>query len=310
VLPTLPSPRDWAYRTRVTLAVEGRRAGYRRARSHALVEVDACPIAAPAVSAHLEAARAWVAALRVAVTRLTVSAVPGGVVLVGLATARPGVADLAACEAACARLASVRGTVLLGGGARLVIGDPTMRVLLEPGLALEVPADAFTQVNADANPLLVGAVHALGGFRAGERVLDLYCGAGNFTLPLARRGARVTGIERSAVAVTAARANAARLGLEGAIFRRALVARTLATFVPGEVDAAVLDPPRRGAADVLVPLATIAPRRIVYVSCDPATLARDVRTLAAHGYRLGRVQPIDLFPQTYHVETVAELHLT
>jgi 23S rRNA (uracil1939-C5)-methyltransferase len=88
------------------------------------------------------------------------------------------------------------------------------------------------------------------------------------------------------------------------------VARALGDLPGGPVDAVVLDPPRTGAADAVPALAALRPPRILYASCNPATLARDVRTLLAAGYRLGRVQPIDVFPQTYHVEGVAELHLT
>jgi len=310
VLPTVASPADWHYRARITLAVEGRRAGYRRARSHALVEIADCPLADPSVSAHLEAARAWVAALRVPLRRVTVSAAPAGVALAASATARPGPADLAASEALLARAASVRGTVVTGAGVRLVAGDPTVRVALEPGLDLEVPADVFTQVNPGANQRLVETVLALGAFTPGERVLDLYCGAGNLSLPLARRGVSVLGIERSGVAVEAARANAARHGLPAATFRADHVARALASLPSGSLDAVVLDPPRAGAADALPALAALRPPRIIYVSCDPATLARDVRTLLAAGYRLERVQPIDVFPQTYHVESVTKLRLT
>jgi 23S rRNA (uracil1939-C5)-methyltransferase len=192
---------------------------------------------------------------------------------------------------------------------RLVAGDPHLRVAVEPDLALEVPADAFTQVHPAANLLLVAAVLELGAFRPGMRALDLYAGAGNFALPLARRGVEVVGIERAAVAVDAARANAARLGLEARFVCQA-VASALARLPPGPLDAVVLDPPRAGAAEIVGPLAARRPTRIVYVSCNPATLARDARALAARGYRLGRVQPIDVFPQTYHIETVAEFVLT
>ena len=310
VLPTLASPRDWGYRARISLAVEGRRAGYRRARSHALVEIADCPLAEPVVSAHLPAAREWVAALRTPLRRVTVCAAPGGVVLVARAAMRPGPADQAASEALLARVATVRGLVVAGGGTRLLAGDPTVRVTPEPGLDLEVPADAFTQVNPGANQVLVQSVLALGAFRAGERVLDLYCGAGNLTLPLARRGVAVLGVERDAVAVTAARANAARLALGAARFRRTRVAAALGEMAAGSADAALLDPPRAGAAEALPGLVALRPVRILYVSCDPATLARDARELGAHGYRLRRVQPIDLFPQTYHIEAVAEFHLT
>jgi len=310
VLPTIASPNDWGYRGRVTLVVEGRRAGYHRARSHALVEITGCPIADPAVSAHLEAAREWLTRLRVPLRRVTILTAPGGVVLAGLAARRPGAADRTASEALLARLATVRGTVLAGGGERLVAGDPTIRLPLEPGLDLEVPADVFTQVNPAANPALVAAVLALGRFARGERVLDLFCGAGNFTLPLARREVAVEGVERDRVAIATARANAVRLGFHHARFRCATVAEALAARAPGSLDALILDPPRAGAADAVGDIARLRPRRVIYVACDPATLARDVRAFATHGYRILRVQPLDLFPQTFHVETAAELHLT
>jgi len=304
VLPALASSADWGYRARITLAVEGRRIGYRRARSHALVEIRDCPIADPAVSAHLAVAREWVAALRVPLERVTIAAAPGGVVLAATATRGPGPADLAASEALLARTATVRGTVLGGGGVRQTAGDPHVRLALAPGVDVDVPADAFTQVNLGANALLVATVVDFA--RAPARALDLFCGAGNFALPLARRGARVHGVERSAVAVDAARAAAARLALEHATFACDTVAHALATVSPGDADLVVLDPPRAGASEVIAPLARVRAPRIVYVSCDPATLARDARALAKHGYALVRVQPVDVFPQTYHIESVSE----
>ncbi len=311
VLPTLAA-RDWQYRARITLVVEGRRAGYHRARSHHLLEVEDCPIADPVLSAHLDAARDWVGALRVPLRRVSLAVAPGGVVLKAIASALPGTHDLEVTTELLARMPTVRGAVLADARAdrRLVAGDPRVRVALEPGLDLEVPADVFTQVNPDANRLLVASVIALGRFAPGERVLDLYAGAGNFTLPIARRGACVVGVERNPVAAAAGPRNALRLGLGGVAFETGAVHDALARRAPGSVDAVVLDPPRAGAADAIAALVALRSRRIVYVSCDPATLARDVRLLAAHGYRVARVQPIDLFPQTFHVETVTSLLLT
>jgi 23S rRNA (uracil1939-C5)-methyltransferase len=199
--------------------------------------------------------------------------------------------------------------VLIGPGTRVVVGDPGLRVLVEPDLALEVPADAFTQVHEAANLLLVAAVLEASRVGTGTRALDLYCGAGNFALPLARRGAHVVGVERSPVAVGAAQANAARLGLP-ATFHCAPVEALLARLPPDPLDLVVLDPPRAGAQEVSGMLTRRRPARVVYVSCDPATLARDARAFASDGYRLARVQPIDVFPQTYHIETVAQFVLT
>jgi 23S rRNA (uracil1939-C5)-methyltransferase len=308
VRPTLGTPEGFTYRSRVTLVAEGRRLGYRRLRSHVLEEVTACPIAAVAVQSHLDVARRWAAGLRVAPERVTITEAPGGVALVAASAAPPTPPDVEATESFLVAHPSVRGVVLSHRGSRTVVGDPSVRVELEPGLVLEAPADAFTQVNAATNRVLVRTVLELGAFAPGARALDLYCGVGNFALALSRRGVTVTGVERDRLAVAAAEANATRLGL-AARFVAGDVAAELAR-APDPVDGVVLDPPRAGAAGALPALAARAPRRLVYVSCDPATLARDLRVLAGHGYAVRVVQPIDLFPQTFHVETVTLLELT
>jgi len=306
VLPILAAPADLGYRGRIALAVEGRRVGYRGARSHRLVAIDGCAIADPALSAHLEVVRGWVGALRTPPERVELAVAPGGVALVAHGRAAPAAADHDTTARLLRDVASVRGAVLLGGGTRIVVGDATVHVALEPGLALEAPADAFTQPNPAANRMLVATAMAIAAVAPGTRALDLYCGAGNFTLPLARRGARVLGVERAPVAVEAARANVARLGFADVELVAGDVAAVLRARPSAPVDVAVLDPPRPGAAGALAALAAWRPARIVYVSCDPATLARDARTLATLGWRCARVQPVDCFPHTHHVECVAE----
>jgi 23S rRNA (uracil1939-C5)-methyltransferase len=309
VLPTLAGD-TWRYRARIALAIDGDRIGYRRARSHQLIAIDDCPIAAPALSAHIPVVRRWVAALRSTPERVTIAAAPEGVVLVASVRSRPSDADRATSDALLAAEPGVRGVVLAGGGARLTLGDPIVHVLPEPDLVLEVPADVFAQVHPAANLALVATVLDFAAPVAGTTALDLYCGAGNFALPLARRGVRVHGIEQSGVAADAARSNASRLGLDGATFDAGDVTSALATWRDRSLDLVVLDPPRAGAAGPLPHIAACRAPRIVYVSCDPATLARDARALAGLGYRLARVQPVDLFPQTYHIESVAEFLLT
>jgi 23S rRNA (uracil1939-C5)-methyltransferase len=308
VRPTLAAPDGFAYRARITLGADGRRLGYQRARSHVLEEIAACPIAVAPIDAHLAAAREWAVALRTPAARVSIAEAPGGVVLVAVLTAPPGPPDVAATETLLATCASVRGAILVHGTARITVGDPTVSLELEPGLVLEAPADAFSQVNAAANRLLVATVLELGAFPAGAEVLDLYCGAGNFALPLARRGVRVLGIERDALAVAAARANAARLGLEARFVAGDVTSELVRAS--GPLAGAVLDPPRAGAAAALPALVARRPARIVYVSCDPATLARDLAWLTKQGYAVRVVQPIDVFPQTFHVETVTLVELT
>jgi 23S rRNA (uracil1939-C5)-methyltransferase len=135
--------------------------------------------------------------------------------------------------------------------------------------------------------------------------LDAYCGVGVFGLSLADKVGRVIGVEENPSAVADARFNA---GLaDNAEFVEGRVEEIL-PFLEAPTDLAVLDPPRQGcASEALTALTELAPGKIVYVSCDPATLARDTRQLVQAGYQLVEVQPVDMFPQTYHIESVALL---
>jgi 23S rRNA (uracil1939-C5)-methyltransferase len=204
----------------------------------------------------------------------------------------------------------IAGLVLRGRGFRRLWGDDRVRVPLIGGDEMWLRAGDFSQVSEQGNATLIAVVLELAGVTSDARVADLYAGAGNLSIPLARRAARVTAVERAPSSVEAARENARRLGLANLEVVAGATGRVLDGFV-GEgrrFDVVVLDPPRAGAADALAALLELAPARVVYVSCNPATLARDLRTLA-RAYRVERVQPLDLFPQTYHVEAVARLEL-
>jgi len=139
----------------------------------------------------------------------------------------------------------VQGLVLRAGRSRLVLGDALIHVPLDDDLHLEVPADAFSQVHPALNPLLVATVLEHAAITTGARALDLYCGAGNFALPLARRGAQVLGIEAAKLAVDAARANAARVGVVELQLECGDVAAVLTRLPDAPLDVAVLDPPDR-----------------------------------------------------------------
>ncbi|MEJ8566621.1 23S rRNA (uracil(1939)-C(5))-methyltransferase RlmD [Elongatibacter sediminis] len=169
------------------------------------------------------------------------------------------------------------------------------------------PAD-FIQVNAELNRAMIDL--ALEHLRPEPQhaVLDLYCGLGNFTLPLARRAASVVGVEGDAALVGRAAANARHNGLDNVVFHTADLAGDL-TAVPwlrGSYDRVLLDPPRSGAEVVLPAVAASGAERIVYVSCHPASLARDAGILTSrHGYRLEAAGVMDMFPHTGHVESIA-----
>jgi 23S rRNA (uracil1939-C5)-methyltransferase len=166
----------------------------------------------------------------------------------------------------------------------------------------------FIQVNAGLNGKMVASAIDLLDPQAGDRVLDLFCGLGNFTLPLARRAGRVVGVEGDAGLVARARENAVRNGLGNVEFHAADLAKDLRgePWMQAGFDKLLLDPPRAGAAEVLAQLPLEGIRRIVYVSCHPGSLARDAGFLVRErGYRLVAAGAMDMFPQTAHVESIA-----
>jgi 23S rRNA (uracil1939-C5)-methyltransferase len=173
------------------------------------------------------------------------------------------------------------------------------------GRAFRVSAASFFQVNTAQAEKLAELVAAYADPHGDETLLDCFCGVGTFGLLLAGRVARVIGVEESPSAVADARVNAA--GLANVTLRQG-TAEAVLPSLRQPVHLAIVDPPRQGCEPAaLAALARLGPRRIVYVSCDPATLARDVLRLAAAGYILREATPVDMFPQTYHVETVALL---
>jgi 23S rRNA (uracil1939-C5)-methyltransferase len=167
-------------------------------------------------------------------------------------------------------------------------------------------ADAFFQIN----PALLGSLidFALAD-AAGQTVLDLYCGVGLFTLPLARKFQKVISVESNPTATRFARRNLQQAGLTNARVITASVTDWFREGSPGPIDFILLDPPRAGAESAVIKgILNLHPAQISCVSCDPATLARDLKKLTAAGYTIDSLAAFDLFPQTHHVETVVRLH--
>jgi 23S rRNA (uracil1939-C5)-methyltransferase len=176
--------------------------------------------------------------------------------------------------------------------------------LPEFGLRLAFRPTDFTQVNHGVNRILVSRAVRLLDPQPGERIADLFCGLGNFSLPLATRGAQVIGFEGSRDLVERARQNAALNGLAVQFEVMNLVQPNLDPYAP--FDKLLIDPPREGAVEIVKALPAAWPRRIVYVSCDPATLARDAGVLVhAKGFRLAAAGVVNMFPHTAHVESIA-----
>jgi 23S rRNA (uracil1939-C5)-methyltransferase len=269
------SPMAYGYRSRTRVLREGGRVGYRRRRSHALCPVSRCPVLAPPLEGALRA--------------LAQAPRDGG---------RREEWELALG-------AGPPRAALLSGDAPAAGAPIALRV---GGDRLQVSPGVFFQSNGLLHDALARAVAQAAG--RGQHALELFAGAGFLTLGLARQFDRVTAVEAHPTAARDLRHNlrAARLGHVEVVAARLPEALERPPLAEGRPDVAVLDPPRSGlppgAAHLLRDL---APRRLVYLSCDPATLARDVRTFADQGYALASVDAFDLFPQTPHVEVLAVL---
>lgn len=165
----------------------------------------------------------------------------------------------------------------------------------------------FTQVNWTINKAMVDQAIEWLNPKPSDRILDLFCGLGNFSLPLARKSGHVTGVEGSQSSVDQAFRNADLNGLKNVSFHRADLASDFSAepWARDRYDIVVLDPPRAGADFMIGQLRQLLPDRLLYISCNPATLARDAGTLASYGFKLHRLGVMDMFPQTAHVESMA-----
>jgi 23S rRNA (uracil1939-C5)-methyltransferase len=313
VRPVLPSPLEFGYRQRLKLRVAEGRVGFLAGGTHSLVDIDHCLLAEADVAAAIPTARELIAMLRTGIRRIEIAsgADPGpGLVVAGEAEGPFVADDETRCRSWLKAHPSVAGLTISGRRWLRSWGGERFLVQPEFDLSLSVRVGTFTQVNPQANRRLANLVLDLAQAGRGQNILDLYAGAGNFSLPLARRGALVRAVEQNQRAIEDGKENAQRLGLEGCRFEHGNVAQVVAGLGrSGErFTLAILDPPRSGAAEALDALIRLAPERVIYISCDPTTLARDLARLASH-YRIGCAHPLDMFPHTYHVETVVDAAL-
>ncbi|MCL2059304.1 MAG: 23S rRNA (uracil(1939)-C(5))-methyltransferase RlmD [Oscillospiraceae bacterium] len=202
-----------------------------------------------------------------------------------------------------------RGNTVLGAEDILLWGSPQLTETLD-GLSFAISPQSFFQINpAQATVLYKKAVECAG-LTGAEVVFDLYCGSGGASLFLARHARRIIGVESAAPAVQDARENARRNSITNAEFHTGAAEAVVPRLYKdgARADVVVVDPPRKGCDPALLgTIADMGPRTVVYISCNPATLARDLRILDQKGYSLESVQPIDMFPQTAHIEVVASL---
>ena len=193
------------------------------------------------------------------------------------------------------------------------LNEKLKRVAFPPAAdELELRLDAsraFSQVNEAQNETMIKLVLKFASPKKGEKIIDLYCGAGNFTFPLAKTGADVIGVEKSGAEIEEARKRAATEKVTNIRWIQQTAFSALVGLKGDGVacDTLVADPPRRGLAEAVEGIRPLSPKKIVYVSCNAATFARDVNGLTKMGYRLDKIQPLDMFPQTAQVEIIGLL---
>ncbi len=333
VRPILPAADPWAYRNKMefTFHPDATLGLHRRGAFDRVVPITSCLIQSEAANEILRVAKEWASAaglsrydardhtglLRQLVIR---EGRRTGEMMVALITTAPEVPqarDLARLIlAAVPRVVSVLHGINPGASDGLpltavsVLAGRSYIVEQLAGLRFRIGLETFFQTNTVQAERLVETVGALAEPREHETVFDLYSGVGTFSLPLALRAKRVYGLEIAASAVEAAGENAALNGIGNVEFTAGDVRRLLPDLVgrAGAPHLIVLDPPRSGAGNrVMRKVIAAAPPRIIYVSCNPTTLAPDLGDLAATGYAIRAVQPLDLFPHTYHVECVVAL---
>jgi 23S rRNA (uracil1939-C5)-methyltransferase len=306
----VPAPDEFGYRSRLRLRVSpGLRLGFNEFGSSKVVEIERCLVGLGEISIpHF-----LPAALGRGCEEVEIVAGRAGLVAVANLRRPPDSRAIGRTRRALEADGSFKGVIVRAGKSRLKIGEVLTSIEVEPGLVLELDADLFTQANHAQNRSLVSCVMQRAALFDGARVLELFCGAGNFSLPAARRGACVTAFDSDPLAITAASANAHRLGLADRLQFSAIDAKGTAQFLLRagyRAQLLLLDPPRSGAAELMSSIVKLKPLRVIYVSCDVATLARDLKALRGSGYRLNFVRAFDFFPNTHHAEVVAEAVLT
>ena len=197
----------------------------------------------------------------------------------------------------------------MGNKTRVIYGSSTIKDSLG-ALSFNVSAQSFFQVNSEQAEKLYNKALEFAALNGNETVVDVYCGTGTISLFMAKHAKKVYGIEIVAPAIEDAKKNAMDNGCDNAEFLLGDASVELPKLLEGGVqpDVVLVDPPRAGCEEkVLAAIAGVAPERIVYVSCNPASLARDLAFLEEHGYKTAVVQPVDMFPATSHVENVVLL---
>ncbi|ROP59534.1 23S rRNA (uracil1939-C5)-methyltransferase [Enterobacter sp. BIGb0383] len=304
--------KPWGYRRRARLSLNYQpktqrlQMGFRQANSNDIVEVAQCPVLVPRLEALLPEVRTCLSELNAArhLGHVELVLADNGPLMVLRHTAALSADDRQKLE----RFSHSRGIALFlaPDSDTLEAVDAEMPWYTSDGLRLMFSPRDFIQVNDGVNQQMVARALAWLDVQKSDRVLDLFCGMGNFTLPLAARAASVVGVEGVPALVEKGQANAVLNGLQNVTFFHENLEDDVTSQPWAQLgfDKILIDPARAGAAGVMQHIIKLAPAKLVYVSCNPATLARDSETLQQAGYQIQRLAMLDMFPHTGHLESM------
>jgi 23S rRNA (uracil1939-C5)-methyltransferase len=308
----IPSLQPYGYRARVQLKVKGKTLGYYRERSHEIIDIDHCSISHSLINVLIRLLREESSFFtRMEEIEINVSPEEGK----GILVLHP-LSSLSEWKKFGEKFFQIhpalKGIALVDKRGMKVAGDPFLHFTIlvdrhgkENPLRFQASPLSFFQIHPEQNRRLIETVLEFSEVKKDERVLDLYTGIGNLALPLAMEAQEVVGIEENPLAIQDARLNAEKNGIKNSVFLRGRVREMLKDWKKERPDLIVIDPPRTGCKEVIEGIAGLKPTKIVYPSCEPTTLARDLRLFSEKGYHLSRLSLIDMFPQSYHMEVVA-----
>jgi 23S rRNA (uracil1939-C5)-methyltransferase len=322
---TLASPLQFGYRQRIRLQVDSNgKVGFLRFRSHQIVPIRHCMVAREELNAVLGELTSTCIRIfgHCRELELFLNPMSCRVVCLFHLFRKPRPADIREAEHLTNTIPLIDRIFFQGSdfpltGPFSVQGLQTnnLQLLLpsfqdtENPIVLNWEVGGFCQLNLEQNVQLIDHILRISQVNKNESILDLFCGMGNFSIPLACRAASLLGIEGQGAAIRSARINSDQARLTNTIFQKGPIHQACSNLVrAGKVfDCVVLDPPRQGVPGLASALAALSSRRLVYISCDPATLCRDLADLTRYDFIIRHIQPIDMFPQTHHIETIAML---
>jgi len=326
--PPIPPEKSFGYRQRIRLHVDDSgRLGYHYHHSHETTPVGSCLLAVPRINDVLAKVLKTDQLTHLVQQKITniefqYSQFDDQVVLLCTAQKKQRAADIQAAQQLVDHIEGIKALIFtpkgfqtqaVTAGDRLFSEGVQLGCIQDTGedipLRLQFEAGGFCQVNQDQNAQLIALLMQWTALSGKERVLDLYCGMGNFSLALAQKGGEVVGVDLKRASIRSAKKNAAANHIAHCHFIQKSAGEAIKEYANAEeqFDLVLLDPPRQGCKEVIPYLPDIGAQYVVYISCDPATLSRDLSLIKEYGYRIMKMQMIDMFPQTHHMETIVEL---